>query len=680
MDQQAYLLIVYGTLAISAAIPAAILWLYRKVYRFQYVQLWCAAFASLLLANVFSGLAVLQIDAMSSAHPARVSFSVLSAVFGYLYLSHLVQGLWLAGTDRRRISRAALIFTFCVVVFFSVALVLPYTFTPGAVEERVFLRVTVRNLLTGLVAFGAATWLVRRPTWRTALGANIVSMSMVVYGASHLGIGILSWIQISLQVSYPFSGYVIIFDVAAQFAIGLGLIIWLLEAERKRSGRAGQEAEFQRTHDLLTRLPNREKVLQRLTKLIGRSTPQTTQIIILQVGLDRFKQINSTFGREAGDEILRQVGDRLRGLPATGGLVGRAQGDEFILIQPEKQDPSASHGFATRILQAVGEPYALGPREVRVDVSGGVSTWPIDGTDAELLLRQADLAMQRVKSQGGRNLGYYSPELEQRAKHRFRIENDLRQALESDQLTLEYQPIISADTLTLSGVEALVRWDHPKFGLMMPNDFLPQAREIKLIEAIDAFALRRAAVDAAAWRQWVNSEFIVAVNFSAESFHSDSMIESIEQAADLEFQSPFRLEVEITEQTVIQDVARTARLVDELNRRRVSIAMDDFGSGYSSLGYLQELGTPVIKLDRAFVGRFPDDEDAVAIVEAVVPMLKRLRRTVVAEGIANPVQVEFLRRLGVDYLQGFHFFRPMAADQIGQLLREAQLSAVQGVR
>ena len=678
MDQQAYLLIVYGTLGISAAIPAAILWVYRKVYRFQYVQLWCMAFISLCLANIFSGATVLLVGTHSAAHGLRIAFSLLSAVFGYLYLTHLVQGLWLAGTDRRRISRGSLIFTLAIVVFFAAALVLPYSFTPGAVEERLLLRVTIRNLLIGIVSFGAAIWLVRRPAWRTALGANVVSMSMVVYGASHLGIGVLSWLQIYLQMSFPFAPYVITFDIAAQFAIGLGLIIWLLEAERRRSGRAGQEAEFQRTHDLLTRLPNRDKVLGRLANLIRQSTPQTTQVIILQVGLDRFKQINSSFGRGAGDEILRQVGDRLRSLPSTGGMCGRAQGDEFIVIQPEKQDPTASHRLATRILQEIGKPFVLDAHDVQVDVSGGVSTWPTDGDDAELLLRQADLAMQRVKSQGGRNLGYYSPELEQRAKHRFRIENDLRQALESDQLDLVYQPIICAKTLTISGVEALVRWSHPKFGLMLPGDFLPQAREINFIDKIDAFALRRAAVDAARWRDWVDSNFIVAVNFSAESFQSDLMIESIERAADKDFAEPFRLEIEITEQTVIQNVERTARLVDELGRRRVSIAMDDFGSGYSSLGYLQELKTPVIKLDRAFVGRFPDDDDAVAIVEAVVPMLKRLRRKVVAEGISSPVQVEFLRRLGVDYLQGFHFYRPMPESEVGQLLRESQRATVAG--
>ena len=416
-------------------------------------------------------------------------------------------------------------------------------------------------------------------------------------------------------------------------------------------------------NDTMTGLPNRIAFNERLSFDIAQAHERADRLAVFSIDLDGFKDVNDLFGHSAGDRLLIEVADRMRAVLGPGEFLARQSGDEFLALQMAG-DPES---FAQRIAQAFAEPFVVQDQPVFVTASIGFSIFPIDTSERDQLLSNAKLAMHRGKSQQRGSISMYQREMDEAARARRALARDLQCALERDELELHYQLQMSLADGTICGSEALMRWTHPRRGMISPAEFIPLAEQTRAIFAMGEWALRTACRDAAAGRLPGS----VAVNLSPVQFGSDDLAETI-QAILLETGlSPTRLEVEVTESTLMADQARGLHSLRKLKALGVSIAMDDFGTGYSSLATLHAFPFDKLKLDQSFVKRLPGDAAAAAIVRTVLALGESLGMPVLAEGIETMAQWQFLVREGCDKGQGYLFAKPVPIARLPGVIEAA---------
>ncbi|MFN5164818.1 MAG: putative bifunctional diguanylate cyclase/phosphodiesterase [Pseudomonadota bacterium] len=427
--------------------------------------------------------------------------------------------------------------------------------------------------------------------------------------------------------------------------------------------------------DSLTGLPNRNMFLAEIERAIARTRRHGLPFAVCFIDLDRFKSINDTLGHAAGDQLLREMAGRLRGVLRTTDLVARLGGDEFVVLLEGTAGVADLGVIGNKMLAALSEPLTLGPALVQLSGSIGISCHPADGDDAATLLRNADAAMYQAKSRGKNNVQIYTSQLAEEASRAFELESQLRLALAREELLLHFQPKIDLASGRLCSVEALLRWNHPLRGAVSPGDFIPLAEERGLIVPIGRWVVQAACRQIRRWRDAGFTPVPVAVNLSARQFASDTLVADIEDALTRYDVSPSELEFELTESALMAEPDRAAEVLERLGRMGIGIAIDDFGTGYSSLSYLKRFRARQVKIDRSFIHGLPGDRDDVAITQAVIAMAHSLGLGVVAEGVETSDQLETLRAMGCDQAQGFLLGRPMPAGQLQALLRAAFLVA-----
>ncbi|MFN8897807.1 MAG: putative bifunctional diguanylate cyclase/phosphodiesterase [Pseudomonadota bacterium] len=423
--------------------------------------------------------------------------------------------------------------------------------------------------------------------------------------------------------------------------------------------------------DSLTGLPNRNMFLAEIERAIARTRRHGLPFAVCFIDLDRFKSINDTLGHAAGDQLLREMAGRLRGVLRTTDLVARLGGDEFVVLLEGTAGVADLGVIGNKMLAALSEPLTLGPALVQLSGSIGISCHPADGDDAATLLRNADAAMYQAKSRGKNNVQIYTSQLAEEASRAFELESQLRLALAREELLLHFQPKIDLASGRLCSVEALLRWNHPLRGAVSPGDFIPLAEERGLIVPIGRWVVQAACRQIRSWRDAGFTPVPVAVNLSARQFASDTLVADIEDALTRYDVSPSELEFELTESALMAEPDRAAEVLERLGRMGIGIAIDDFGTGYSSLSYLKRFRARQVKIDRSFIHGLPGDRDDVAITQAVIAMAHSLGLGVVAEGVETSDQLETLRAMGCDQAQGFLLGRPMPAGQLQALLRAA---------
>ena len=407
--------------------------------------------------------------------------------------------------------------------------------------------------------------------------------------------------------------------------------------------------------DTVTRLPNRPWLIEHLRERLGDARASGGTIGVLFLDLDRFKDINDTLGHESGDRLLEIVGKRLAGAIRSGDRVARMGGDEFVVLALGSPDVAALAVLAERIIAAVEEPVHMGGMEQFVTTSIGVASYPADGEDAETLVKHADVAMYRAKDRGRNTYQFFTPALNATLQTRLSQEKTLRRALENAEFVVYYQPqhdLISGD---LVAVEALVRWNHPRSGLVLPGHFIPNAELSGLIVAIGDFVLETACADIAALRGSVAPDLRLSVNLSARQFHQQRLGRKIRSALERSGLDPTALELEITESVAMSDAEMTINIMRDLGTEGVRLSVDDFGTGYSSLGYLRRFPLDTIKIHRSFVTDLATEPDDATIVRTVIAMAHALDLEVVAEGVESEEQLAFLREQRCDRVQGFYF-------------------------
>jgi diguanylate cyclase (GGDEF)-like protein len=422
------------------------------------------------------------------------------------------------------------------------------------------------------------------------------------------------------------------------------------------------------THDALTGLPNRLLFGERVSGAIARAERAKTGLGVLIVDLDRFKNVNDTLGHGAGDAVLRTTAERIARTLRDSDLVARISGDEFaILIDPCLQ-PSAAVAVARKVLGAIERPLIVQGQEIVLTGSVGISVYHEDGYDAETLLKHADIAMFRAKESGRNNYQFYSPQMNPHSLERLGLETALRRALERNEFFLNYQPKVDLRTGAVTGVEALLRWKHAELGMISPAKFIPIAEETGLIEPIGAWVLREACAQSARWHA-AGLGVRVAVNLSARQFRNQRLAREIRACLAGAALDPRLLEIELTESMVMQNPTEAAEMLRELKSMGLTLSIDDFGTGHSSLAYLKRFPLDSVKIDRSFVKDIPGDPEDVAIVEAVVALAQSLRLRVVAEGVETEEQRQHLRKVGCDELQGYLASKPLPADEATAFLK-----------
>ncbi len=423
-------------------------------------------------------------------------------------------------------------------------------------------------------------------------------------------------------------------------------------------------------YDELTGLPNRNLFNGHLSHAISRAARTNAGMAVLFIDLDRFKTINDALGHDVGDQVLVTVAHRLsEGLRASD-VLARLGGDEFVVIAEDVAQSDTVRALADKLIAAVDQPVVLGNQELAVTASIGIALFPRDGVDAQTLLKNADIAMYRAKEQGRNCAQFYTAHMGSGNVDRLALETRLKKATaERDQFVLHYQPRVSLADSHLTGVEALVRWMSPDRGLVPPAQFIPLAEELGLIGAIGDWVLRTAARQAVEWQRGGFAPIRVAVNISAQQLYATGFLDSLRGALADTGLDAGTLELEITESVMMQRTQHVAELLDAIRSLGVHLSVDDFGTGYSSLAYLKRLPIHYLKIDRSFVHDVPFDADDVTIVRAVIALAHSLRMRVVAEGVENQAQLDFLRTEGCDEIQGYLISRPVPAEDLTELLR-----------
>jgi diguanylate cyclase (GGDEF)-like protein/PAS domain S-box-containing protein len=430
----------------------------------------------------------------------------------------------------------------------------------------------------------------------------------------------------------------------------------------------GAEMSHMAQHDILTNLPNRTLLQDRLSQAIVTANRNDSRIAILFLDLDGFKHINDSLSHAVGDRLLQLVAKRLLAAVRTSDTVCRLGGDEFVILLSEVAHEGDAGVKAGKILSALSAPFEMEQITLRVTASVGVTTYPEDGRSAELLIRNADLAMYQAKEKGRNNYQFFEKGMNVRAVERQAIEGDLRCALERDEFVMHYQPKIDLKTGEITGVEALLRWQHPVRGLVGPMKFISVAEDCGLMLPIGKWVLRESCRQAKAWQDSGLPLIEMAVNVSSVEFRNDQFLGSISTILKETGLEPGYLELELTESVLMQHAEFTVPVLQKLKAMGVRLAIDDFGTGYSSLSYLRQFPIDTLKVDQSFIHEINADTDEATIISAVINMGCRLKHRVIAEGVETAEQLAFLRAHGCDEGQGYYFARPMPAEETAKLL------------
>ncbi|MGD9805232.1 MAG: EAL domain-containing protein [Hyphomicrobiaceae bacterium] len=449
---------------------------------------------------------------------------------------------------------------------------------------------------------------------------------------------------------------------ASEQATNIDLMFYSIRDLRPRLAQEQKIISLARS-DSLTGLANRLWFREQLECLLARNDGRSN-IALLFLDLDRFKQVNDSLGHSVGDTLLRTVAQRIKNTVRHDDVVARLGGDEFAILICDGDESRGVETIADRLIQEISRPFDLEGHRANVGTSIGIALSPQHGTDPDELLKRADIAMYHAKSNGRRQFSVFEPGMDAKLRARLALEADLRDALSLDQFELFYQPQIDSRSDSIVCFEALLRWRHPERGLVLPMDFIPLAEEIGLMDDIGSWVIRQACADAIGWPEHVS----VAVNVSACQFNSETLEEEVRTSLEMSGLAPNRLEIEITESILLTDNERVIRILRRLRALGIRIAMDDFGTGYSSLGYLSRFPMDKIKIDRSFI-KTSGDQSSQAVIRAVIGLSASLGMASTAEGVETLDQLKLLQAEGCTHLQGYYFSRPVESRDVQSLLQ-----------
>ncbi len=461
----------------------------------------------------------------------------------------------------------------------------------------------------------------------------------------------------------------IITSVLIIIAIAL-LVNVLIQKYTKKLNEQKEILDFQAHHDALTGLPNRILFTDRLGQAIVKAERQKTEFALFFIDLDRFKQINDSLGHAFGDKVLKVIAQRLLGVVRREDSLSRLGGDEFTLLAEDLKQEIDISALAKKIIAVLAEPIVIEDNTLYITSSIGISIFPKDNLEADNLLKYADAAMYKAKEEGRNNFQYYSAEMTELALKRVVMEANIRRALENEEFFVCYQPQVESTTGKMVGMEALVRWRHPTEGLIYPNSFIQLAEDTGLIVAIDRLVMRMAMKQVSQWYAKGLNPGTLALNLAMKQLAKEDFIDVLNAMfEECKFQ-PEWLELEVTEGEIMKNPQNAIEVLRKISNMGIELAVDDFGTGYSSLSYLKRLPIDKLKIDKSFVDGLPENEEDISIARAIVALAHSLKLSVIAEGVENAEQKEFLAQNGCDFIQGYYYSKPIPSDEMEETLKK----------
>jgi diguanylate cyclase (GGDEF)-like protein len=653
--------------AAGAVLTAVIFWSFHRHSGARFLRSWTWSWVALAL--LLTGVAVREavigaagVDALPS-----VALSVATGILGYLHLGWLVVGASVISAADRPARRKRHQFILGAAVAVGATSHALLVWDPGALSGLYLTRAGMHGLLAA-AAFGYAALKVWESGPTRGMGQLLVAGVFALYAVTQIVSASLGWLAV-LASPYPTLITVVgILELVLVVSMGMGVIIWLLDEERRAANAQAVRVQELAYQDPLTGLPNRQLFLDRLNMAIPHARREKHKLAVFFLDLDRFKVINDSLGHSFGDRLLEVVAERLTKALRINDTVARLGGDEFTILAPVVHDAEDVLHVARKVNEAIADPVEIEGRELFISTSMGIAIYPDDGETSETLLKNADAAMYEAKAKGTGLFQLYTPEMNEHAIEQLALESALRRGVEHGEFTLLYQPVLEMEEGEVAGVEVMLRWEHPRMGTLRPHQFMRIAEATGLIVPIGEWTFRTAARQLREWHEKGYTTLRLAVNVSARQLKQNDFASMVLRALGESAVPPTSLTLEVAESDAAQADSIATSALQALRDHGVRVAIDDFGTGYTSLSALRRFPVDALKIDTSFVRDLMHDQNDAAIAAAAIALARALGLAVVAEGVENPAQLEFLRAQKCELWQGYLCCPPVRPEQIDRVL------------
>ncbi|MDB4906553.1 MAG: sensor diguanylate cyclase/phosphodiesterase [Gemmatimonadetes bacterium] len=649
--------------ALGALITAVIFRAFYKDYNRPFLRDWMRSWVA--HAVLLIGVPMV----MSTEGGLRLLLTVGTGVAGYLQLVWLLLGAWELSHDED-VAPGTRQHLLIAAVVIGAGTHLLFTWDGGTAAQRLLMRSGLRGFSAGFAFLWSAAVVWRHKATEGGIGKRLVTSAFLAYGVDQLMSTSSLTGLLGFSLPEEHSLYLSFFDFLLMFAIGLGVVIWLLEEERQVSRRNAEQIAQLAFHDPLTGLPNRKLFMDHLNLAIPQARRSRHKLAVFFFDLDRFKVINDSLGHSVGDKMLQQIALRVKQVLRENDTVARMGGDEFTILAPVVNSVDDAIQVAKKVKEAIRLPMEIDGRELFVSGSMGITIYPDDGDTAEVLLKNADAAMYRAKAEGSDLFQLYTAEMNAHALEQLALEGALRRSVQHGaDFEVHYQPIVRMDNQHIEGVEAMLRWRHPMLGLLRPDHFLRLAESTGMMVEIGELMIRMAVAQLKQWRTNGHPELSLSVNLSPRQLKQSNfvnMLSELMRKHDLPLNC---LALEIPESAAMDIEGETLERLKVLKKIGVKIWIDDFGTGYSSLAVLKSFPVDALKIDGSFVRDLVLDPNDAAVARAVVALARSMNLTVIAEGVENPAQLEFLQEQGCEMWQGYLCCPPIAPDEMSGMFK-----------
>lgn len=655
--------LIYFTETLTFSILALILLAYYRGLGRQYVKFWTVS----LFALAVNQLALACQNILSTqdiSNFVSIFIALGRQISLYVHIVFLIFGIY-AATKQHRVSQQALIIGILSAVVIGSLAALIYGFDEQSVFNRFYLRESLAAFIFGSALIASAFYLFTANINHFS-GKLFLVFSLVV-GIRYVAYSFASIIFLTEDWFRYLTQYIVFIDLGINTVLGFIVLIWMQGAERHVASTAINRAKYLGKHDSLTGVLNREQVLEKLTKEMQLSKTTKQCLCVFLLDIKRFKFVNDTHGLKVGDLILGEIAKRLNQSLLKPKVVGRLSGDSFMYVidyENEKQQVTA----AEHLHALVERPYIVSQQEVHLQCSVGYCEFPEDADVADELLQKANLALFQAESNNIQSVKYEAG-MQSQGRHLLAMEKEIKQALVNDEFVLHFQPQLNLKNNRLDGAEVLVRWQHPTKGLLAPGQFFDDVEALNLYSELDNYVLEKTCQTIANWYQTYKRRVPLAINITADEFQAKNFISNIQSLLMKYEIPPIYLELEVTENVVITDIDLVMKTIVILQNMGIKVSIDDFGTGYSSLAYLRKLPIDKIKIDRSFIQEVASNDSDLTIVKTMVELSHGLGKRVLAEGVETQQQLQLLRNIGCDAVQGYFISKPICAEEFTKYLK-----------
>ncbi|QBG36668.1 EAL domain-containing protein [Litorilituus sediminis] len=648
------------TQAIAFSVLSFIFYMYYRTFERRYVKYWLLGLTSITLGYYVIALTPL----ISSEFSNAVSQLVVSASFKltqFVALLFLFVGIYNARSNFKP-SISQFVIAILSLAAFTVMTSSLYAFDDQQTFNHFYLTVSLPSFIFGCCFIGLSFFLAVDK--KRHFSSTLLLCFALVIGLRYLSHSFLSILALTEQWFRQLEQVLLYFDVAAQIVLGFILLVWMQGAERFAAINAINRAQYLGKHDSLTGALNREQVMARLSEVMVTTLKARTKLAVFLIDIKQFKFINDTYGLKVGDYILGEIANRLTNSVFLPQAVGRLSGDSFMFVMEFEQlshvDRATKH-----IHELINKAFIYNQQDIHIQASVGYCFYPEHASNAEDLLQKANLALHHAETNHLASVAFEDG-MQAQGRHLLIMEKQLKAALANDEFVLYFQPQLNLLTNKLEGVEALVRWQHPEKGLLLPVHFLADMEAIGLHNEFDRYILAKACQYNAKWFELYHRRIVVAVNITAVEFQDSQLVTNIQSLLQEYNLPPKYLELEITENVVMTDIEQAMNTIVKLQNMGIKVSIDDFGTGYSSLAYLRKLPIDKIKIDRSFITEVASNDSDLTIVKSMVELSHGLGKRVLAEGVETEEQLNVLRHLGCDAVQGYYINKPIPDEQLQQ--------------